>query len=417
MSGKSANPPNDAEFETRQNIFQIYLASYKKFKYWFAVFYFLSFIFYLLVYNQQISDKLEIYRDMQNLINLKEQLQFISGPNQIINIENINTNIKNKLSYKPIIDADWSKGKLQQSTRQYPKIKMYADSLDIYTDFKFSNSINQLIMLLPKDSVMIEDTITYYDYLINQDSILSKKDDLKYKDRAKVRSMFIKSFNQMRFNYDLANFPFDEISIFLFNKYSLIDSTYADRTMQEQIGFAQQVVNDVENWLKEQLIDPQNFKVPLTFGDVKEFVMHMMVLIALSLQFHFLNYKFYEKNFFNNQQALTRVPAINNIFENLHLPLLSNQYIMRFFIFFSYSINLILPIIVMYLIGIKVWKVIDYHVWFGFAIIIYLIGFISIILHLWRRNIRLLNQMKYHFLFIFNSISAFLIKNFPKLFK
>jgi hypothetical protein len=376
--------PKEFDIETRQNIFQIYLASYKKFKYWFAVFYFLSIVFSLLIYNEEISDKIEKYKTMRNLSEGKKHLNFFNGLNRALTPENIISNLKIKFEYKTISDADWSRGKLQEKARQYKVLRSHADSLNKYTDFIFKTYIDSFKLVLQNDSIMIEDTISYYHIVINQDSLHgnTKKQRLIYRDG--IRAKFIKSVNQSQPQEVSEILPLEKVSLNVLKRYPLPDNTYQEKKLNEILIQADTLVSEVENWIKKDIINPQNFRVPLSFGTIKEYSLLIMVVIALFLQFHFINFKFYESQFIDSNQKLIKVPSINNIIENLKIPLLSYRFFLSITSILSYFVNLFIPVIVICLIGKQVWKILDSYIWFYMAILIYIIGSGSLLLYIWQ---------------------------------
>lgn len=370
--------------ETRQNIFQIYLASYKKFKYWFAVFYFLSIVFSLLIYNEDISHKIEKYKTMRNLLEGKKHLNFFNGSNRPLNSKNIVANLKMKFEYKTVSDANWNKNKLQEKARQYKVLRSHADSLNKYTDFIFNDYVDSFKQVLLNDSIMIEDTISHYHIVINQDSLHGNTKEQRNIYRDGIRAKFIKSVNQSQPPKIFEILPLEKISSNVLKRYPLPDSTYQKITLDEMEKQAETLVKEVEIWEKEDIIDPQNFRVPLSFGMIKEYSLLIIVVIAIFLQFHFINFKFYERQFINSNQKLMKVPSINNIIENLKIPLLSYRFILRITSILSYFVNLFIPIIVMCWIGKKVWKLLDNYTWFYVAIIIYIIVSGSLLVYIWQ---------------------------------
>lgn len=373
----------DLDIETRQNTFQIYLVSYKKYKYWFAVFYFLSIVFWL-IYNENISHKIEKYKTMQDLLNGKEYLYFFNGSNRPLNFKNIISNLEMKFSYKKINDDDWSKGRLQKKARQHKIIKNHADALNKYTDFKFNDCVDSLKQMLQGDSLAIEGTISHYDSLINRYPLHIITSDLKNNYRKEIRIKFIESVNLSQPQNNFKILPFKEIALNVLKKYPLPDSTYTKFTLQEIETQAKILVEDVKFWEKENIVDPQNFRIPLSFGSIKQYSLLILVIIAIFLKYHFINFKFYERQLINDNQKLIKVPSIYNIIENLKIPLLSHRYSLWITNILSYFVNLFVPMIVMCLLGKQVWKLLDNYTWFCIAIIIYIIGFSSLIVYIWQ---------------------------------
>lgn len=366
------------ETETHQNIFQIYLASYKKYKYWLTIFYFLSFVLYILIYNENIANIIEQYKPMRKFLKEYKYFIFFNDPNIDYNPQNITSKLKRDFKFK-IKDGNWKKGELQNSARLKFSFSNTIDSLDKYTDYFFSEKLKNYKSLLPIDSMMIEDTIAKYDSTINL-SFNIKKVNRRRSYRDSIRNTFILAVEKHRTKL-FDNPPFDKISNIVFAKYQLPDTAYKNINKSKMI--ADSVVSRYFNWERKDIIEPQNFRVPLSFKMFKEYSLLLLVIIAIFLQFYFINFKFYDKNEYYN---LIRVPSIKNIVNNLDIPFLSNNHLKPLMNSMSYLINFILPTIVILLIAIQISNTLDSYFWFILAIIIYFCCFFILVKYIWNVN-------------------------------
>ncbi len=373
----------DKEFE--QSIFQIYLSSYKKFKYWFAVFYFLVIVFYLVLYNEAMSEAHKS-KEMDAFLERRDFYDFILNPEEKITLENIQNNILKKLNRKNIENGNWLKGTQQSQAFQLKAQTMAADTINLYSDNNFKGSIDNFKNdYLYNDSLKVIDTIAHYDSLINLDTLLyGMLWEKRQPYRNDIKSKFRASINKNQDQEIKSVLPIDDISNYIYNKALLSDTGLTEMSVMEIRKKAQEITSKVKNYEKEDIINPQNFTVPLSLEMLENYLLFILVIIALFLQFHFINYKFYENLFNDNQQKLIRVPALTNIIDNLKLPGLSARLVLMLIQGLSYFFNLFAPIAAIYVIASRLLYILDTYTLFAIAAIIYAIGFLSLTIYIWR---------------------------------
>jgi len=354
----------DKEFE--QSVFQVYLSSYKKFKYWFAIFYFLVIVFSLILYNEEMSEAFKIYKPLDKFVEERDLYSFVLDPDNNISKENIRKKILQHLSIIKIENGNWLKGTQQNQAFQIKARSMKADTINFYSDSIFTAFIDSFkTTYLYSDSLSIVDTIAYYDSLINLDTLKYGKSWKKRQPyRDEVKSKFRASINENQDQEIRSVVPIDEITSYIYSKTVLSDTALNNMPIKVLQEKANEILPKVSDYIKEDKISPQNFKVPLNLEMATDYLLLILVIIALFLQFHFVNYKFYEKQFIGNKRELIRVPAITNIIDNLKMPGLSVRFIYKPMQCLSYVFNLIAPIVAMLMIALQLLNISYNYTWF-----------------------------------------------------
>lgn len=367
----------DFEEGKTQNTFLIYLASYKKYKYWFGVFYFLSILLFLTLYNAEIGDKIAKRHSMIEFIKNYNRLKLFISLDDTLSHASVVSSLTEKFEFKPIKVGSWEG--MKKTARRYKEQNIWSDSLNLLTDFGFSNSLSSYKAEINTDTVFVENTIAAFTELFNENKNSDKtlEDRKKFVDETKPK--FVKTINDS-LNPDIAKMlPIEKIASYLIKKFELQDDVFKRGKVHEIADTASYIISEVDSFMNENRIDFQNFKVPLTFKKARYYTMPILVVLALYVQFLFLNFRFYEYLLEKSQSYLLKVPAINNIIVNLRVLFLSNRKLSSFFLSFSYILNIVGPILIIYIIGKRIWNLLDNDLYFYVPITIYSFGLVIIL--------------------------------------
>lgn len=341
--------------KSNDSIFQIYLLTYKKFKYWIGVFYLISFSIILLFSTSGIYGLLGHYSQMKTELPFYKFLNsssFISTKNKSHNLEIL------PFEYKPNV-VGWAEMK-KHEVRLFKSKRAFLDNLNVYLKNQFTDEFNNY---LGRDTTLVLKLMNKNDHIIKKilgNGISTATLGIRQK-RIFAQEVYdsVKAINIFKTS--------KKIRDVILNLYPL-DDNLRDSSISSIYNNIIQRIAIIKKFLSKNVVKIPNSEVSVNTKTTLFLALGILYILTIYVIILYLTFKYYEQKIDKHENPHIKVPSIRNIFRyfkfNIYLKL--EQFI-------SIVTNIIFPIFIYYFFLIKMKDILTFTLVFSLSLTLHII--------------------------------------------